>query len=367
MAIDGVSKTMLAAQVVEYNQPYRITNIPTPTSLSPHDLLLKVKVASLCHTDSMVSSGVFSTKLPCTASHEGCGEIIALGSSVTDFKHGDRVMAGLPLHRCGHCADCLGPEEFWHYCPNLTGHVGVTTDGAFAEYMVVDARESSKIPDKVSYETAAPMACAGITIWGGLVRAGLKAGETVALVGAGGGLGHLGCQFARAMGLQIVGIDARDEGLELARNSGAHVVVDARRGKEKTIEEVKKVTNGNGVDSAITLSDAPDAAALACAVTKMHGTMIQIAQPTNVSVPFAELIFRDIRIHGSLIAPRYEAQRMLDFVAEHNITVKTNPFYGLEEIPKLVELAHGGKMAGKGVVVVDEDETKKEKARREGR
>lgn len=241
----------------------------------------------------MVSSGVFSTKLPCTASHEGCGEIVALGSSVTDFKQGDRVMAGLPLHRCGHCADCLGPEEFWHYCPNLKGHVGVTTDGAFAEYMVVDARESSKIPEKVSYETAAPMACAGITIWGGLVRAGLKAGETVALVGAGGGLGHLGCQFARAMGLQIVGIDARDEGLELARNSGAHVVIDARKGKEKTIEEVKKVTNGNGVDSAITLSDAPDAAALACAVTKMHGTMIQIAQvrqfPLSISLTFVTL------------------------------------------------------------------------------
>lgn len=237
-----------------------------------------MKVASLCHTDGLVSAGIMGTPLPCIASHEGCGEVVAMGSSVTEFQKGDRVMAGLPMHRCRRCADCLGPEELKHYCSNIDGHIGVTLDGAFAEYMVVDARESSLIPAGVSYETAAPMACAGITIWGGLVRAQLKAGETVALVGAGGGLGHLGCQFAKAMGLRVVGIDARDEGLELARLSGAHVVIDARLGKDKVVEEVKKVTDGAGADAALTISDAKDAAALACAVTKMHGLMVQIAQ-----------------------------------------------------------------------------------------
>ena len=89
-------------------------------------------------------------------------------------------------------------------------------DGAFAEGMIADARESSKVPDKVSFETAATLACAGVTIWRGILQAELKAGETIALIGAGGGLGHLGCQFARALGLQVVGIDARDEWLELA-------------------------------------------------------------------------------------------------------------------------------------------------------
>ncbi|KAL8953471.1 MAG: hypothetical protein Q9222_000675 [Ikaeria aurantiellina] len=364
MTIQGVPQEMLAAQVVEYNKPYKINIIPTPTSLSEHDLLLKVKVASLCHTDGMVSSGVFSTKLPCTASHEGCGEVVATGSSVKEFEKGDRVMAGIILHRCGHCTDCLGPDEMKHYCPNVAGMVGVTTNGNFAEYVLVDERESSKIPDGVTYETAAPMACAGITVWGGLVRAGLKAGETVALVGAGGGLGHLGCQFAKALGLQVVGIDARDEALDLARSSGAHIVINARIGKEEVVKEVKKVTDGKGVDSALTLSDAPDAAAMACAITKMHGTMIQIAQPPEISIPFVEFVFRDIRVHGSLVSPRYEAQRMLDFVAEHNITVKTNPFFGLKEIPRMVELAHSGKMAGKGVIIVDDDEIKKEKERR---
>ncbi|KAL9030454.1 MAG: hypothetical protein Q9180_006905 [Flavoplaca navasiana] len=169
----------------------------------------------------------------------------------------------------------------------------------------------------------------------------------------------LGCQFAHAQGLQVIGIDARDEGLDLARSSGADVVIDARIGKEKVIEEVKKVTDEKGVDSALTLSDAPGAAALACAITKSP----------EVSVPFHELIFRDIRIHGSLISPRLKTEsiRMLDFVVEHDITVKTNPFFGLKEIPHLVEkplqLAHSGKMAGKGIVIVDEDEVKNFKER----
>ncbi|KAL8852557.1 MAG: hypothetical protein Q9221_002553 [Calogaya cf. arnoldii] len=155
MAIERVPNNMLAAQVVEYNKPYAFNTIPTPTSLSEYDLLLKVKVASLCHTDGMVSAGDFSTKLPCTASHEGCGEVVAWGSSVKDFKKGDRVMAAIPFHRCGHCPDCLGPEDFHHYCPNPEGMLGVTTHGAFAEYMLCDARDSSPIPDKVTYETAA--------------------------------------------------------------------------------------------------------------------------------------------------------------------------------------------------------------------
>lgn len=226
----------------------------------------------------MVQSGIMGTELPCIASHEGTGTVVATGSEITDFKQGDRIMAGLPRNRCGHCPHCLGPENYRHYCPNILGHLGVTLDGAFAEYMIVDGRESCVLPDKVFFETAAPLACAGCTVFRGVLQTELTKGETVALVGAGGGLGHLGCQFAIALGLVVVGIDARDEGLELAKDSGADILIDARQKKGKIVEEVMKVTNGMGADATINVSDADGAAALACAVTKMHGTMIQIAQ-----------------------------------------------------------------------------------------
>ena len=94
--------------------------------------------------------------------------------------------------------------------------------------------------------------------------------QTVAIVGAGGGLGHLGCQFAKALGLTVVGIDVREEGLALAGDSGADVVIDAKREKEKVVDEVMKVTNGMGADATVNVSDDGQAAALACAVTKMQ-------------------------------------------------------------------------------------------------
>lgn len=278
MGLDSVPEKMTAAQVVEFKKPYKIHEVDTPRDLNPYDLLVKVAVGSLCHTDGMMSDGVFGTELPCTASHEGSGTIAAVGSSVKGFQEGDRVMCGLYRDQCGVCSDCQGPENFTQYCQNSKGAVGINVDGAFAEYIVVDSRQAAKLPDNISFETAAPLACAGCTIWRGVLQAELHTGEWVALVGSGGGLGHLGIQFAKALGLNVIGIDARDEGLELSKETGAHVVIDARKGNDSVVEEVHKVTNGKGADATICISDAKSAAATACAVTKMHGLMIMIAQ-----------------------------------------------------------------------------------------
>ena len=98
------------------------------------------------------------------------------------------------------------------------------------------------------------------------------------LVGSGGGLGHLGIQFAKALGLRVVGIDARDEGLELTRKFGADAAIDARKGTEEIINEVEKVTGGLRCHATVNISDAQTAAATACAITMMHGRLVQIAQ-----------------------------------------------------------------------------------------
>jgi len=121
------------------------------------------------------------------------------------------------------------------------------------------------------------------------LQADLVKGEWIALVGSGGGLGHLGVQFAKALGLNVVGVDARDEALELTKEAGADVVVDARKGKEHVVAEVQRVTAGKGADATVTISDAEGAAALACAVTKMHGVMVQVAQVWGPGVFFFSL------------------------------------------------------------------------------
>ncbi|KAL9112146.1 MAG: hypothetical protein Q9227_003523 [Pyrenula ochraceoflavens] len=357
----AVPETMLAAQVIEYNKPYVIQQIPTPgKTLHQHDLLVKVAVASLCHTDSMVAEGQFGTQLPVIASHEASGVVVDVGASVTGFQKGDRVMVAIPYHRCGTCEDCKGPENYRQYCSNIGGHNGVTRDGGFAEYMICDARESSKLPDGVTFETAAPLACAGVTVWRGVLQAELNAGQWLAIIGSGGGLGHLGIQFAKAKGLRVIGIDARDEGIELSKKFGADIVIDARSGQDSVVQEVAKVTNDRRAEATVNVSDHADAAGLACAVTRLHGTMVQIAQPEKVCIPFNQFVFRDVRVKGSLVSSKAEAADMLNTVAELGIEVNSNIFHGLHQIPKLVELAHSGKMAGKGMIVVDEEAVKKQ-------
>ncbi|KAI1161267.1 GroES-like protein [Nemania serpens] len=350
---------MRALQITEFNAPYELRTIPVPEP-GPHDLLVKVAVASYCHTDSMVAAGIFKSKLPQTASHEDSGTVVAVGDAVSSFEIGDRVMCGIPLHPCGACDDCTSPiEGHRQYCKQTAGHIGVMTHGCAAEYVVTDARTTTKIPDSVSFLSAAPLACAGRTVYRAVRQTELQPGQWVAIVGAGGGLGHIGIQFARSMGLRVIAVDARDEGLALSKDCGADVVVDGRREKAEVVREVQAVTGGKGADCAIVLAD--HAEALAAAITRMHGTVVQVAQPETISVPFAELVFRDIRFKGSVLCSPGESDGMMRCVDEHGVKVRVNPFQGLDRIEELLGLVRSGKLRGKAVIVVDPEQIEAEK------
>lgn len=303
-----------------------------------------------------MTEGGFPTTLPCTASHEGAGTVVATGAEVKNFQIGTRVMAAIPRNACGKCRSCQGPNDVHQYCQNIHGFLGIDIDGAFAEYLVCDARTSTTIPDNVSFMDAAPLACAGVTIYRAIMVSQVQKGGWIAIVGAGGGLGHLGIRFAKALGMNVVAVEARDEGLEMCKEAGADYVLDARKGKNELVEAIQALNpHGPGVDATVNVSNAETAAALACALTKMHGTMVQVAQPDNVLIPYTELIFRDIRVIGSLIAGSEVSQDMLNMVALHGIPVQKNVFHGLSEVPKMVKLSHSGSMVGKAVCVIDEE------------
>ncbi|EXJ73869.1 uncharacterized protein A1O5_03631 [Cladophialophora psammophila CBS 110553] len=358
-----VPSEMLAAQLVEFKAPPVVqkTKAPAAGDLGPFDLLLRTAVASLCHTDLMVQAGFAMPPkhgLPMTLSHEGTGVVVAAGSSVQDFKPGDRVMSGITFHSCGHCENCLAPvEKDWkQYCFDIDGAAGVMTDGAFAEYHVVDSRMSCKVPDGVSFLTAAPLACAGVTVYRGLQVSGVGKGGWVAIVGAGGGLGHFGVQFAKAAGLNVIAVEARDEGLEIAKKYGADHVLDAREGKDAVVASVRALTSGQGgVDATVNVSDHPSTAALSAAITRTHGTVVEAAQPPEVTVPFMDIVLRDITIKGTMHGGKQLADEMLRTVAEHGIVAETQVFQGLEDVPKMFELLEAGKIKGKAVCVVDKE------------
>ena len=272
-----IPDTMLAAQIIEYNKPHKINRIPTPQSLRKHELLVKVVVASICHSDLEYLKGGLNCALPVTGSHEGTGIVVARGSEAVGFQINDRVLVGQTFGRCGECEICKGPENYRHYCTNRETMMSVERNGAWQEYLVVDARETAKLPDEMSFVTAAPLACAGVTSWRGVVQCDLKPGDWLGIVGSGGGLGHLGIQFAKAKGLKVLGVDARDEGLALSKEAGADAVLDARNGTDEIGREAHEIADGRGVHATINVSDARHAAATACAITRNHGRMIQIA------------------------------------------------------------------------------------------
>ncbi|KAL0936094.1 alcohol dehydrogenase GroES-like domain-containing protein [Colletotrichum truncatum] len=361
MTAAEIPKTMKAAQVVEFNKPYVINTVPVPTDLGPLDILVKIAVASYCHTDTVVQMGYLPVGLPLTASHEGSGTVVAVGSSVTNFKPGDRAMCGVPLGLCGECAECTGPENYTHYCTKQKGILGIQVDGCFAEYVRADSRTSVLIPGSVSLLSAAPLACAGRSAWRGVLQAGLEKGQWLAFVGSGGGLGHLGIQMAKDLGLRVIGIDVRDEGLELSRKSGADVVLDAREGNAEVVSKLQEATGGVLADATVNLADADQAAGLACAVTKMHGTMHQLAQPAEVKIPFMELILRNIKVRGSLTCSRGETVTMVEHIEKHGIKLENNIFHGLDKIHEALELVHSGKISGKAVIIVDEEQVENDK------
>jgi propanol-preferring alcohol dehydrogenase len=154
------------------------------------------------------------------------------------------------------------------------------------------------------------LACAGCTIYRSIVVSKVKKGGWLAIVGSGGGLGHLGLQMAKAKSINVIGVDTRDEGIELSKKSWVPTRFDARKEKAAVVKEVQALTEGLGVGTAINTSEHETAAPLSCAITRIHGRMVQVAQPDMVCVPFPELIFRDIRIVGTLTSGTRAKQRI---------------------------------------------------------
>lgn len=142
MSSSSSSETMNTARVTEFHKPYSVESIPVPTSSSigANDVLVKIAVAGYCHTDAMVAEGVMGSKLPITGSHEGAGTVAAVGSDVTKFKVGDRIMVGLMTHLCGECRSCKQGADKEHYCPKQDDFPGITRDGCFADYVWVRGR-----------------------------------------------------------------------------------------------------------------------------------------------------------------------------------------------------------------------------------
>lgn len=362
-------KTMHGQLLENFKRPYTLHMIPLPTLTHPDDILIKVDAASYCHTDYVLAAGKMPNcpkSFPHVGSHEFAGTVAAHFSrpsrEATQFEKGSRVgVTGRAFHACKECFECLGSRDpvscdeigYSVYCTRAENN-GISKNGGFAEYAVVDARQLAPIPHVLSAVETAPLMCAGIIIYAALKRCQLQQGERVAIMGAGGGLGHLGLQYGVKMGYKVLGVDAADGPLDLAKSleTGAKVI-DARTEKAADIvqqlgaEDGKNDLGEKGVDAVIILPESQAAFDFGMTLLKNHGECVVVSFPENgFHISARDIVFRDIKIIGSLVGSNKVLREMLNFSAEYGVRAKVKSF-SLSNLNQLVEeyqRGSGGKL-----------------------
>jgi propanol-preferring alcohol dehydrogenase len=242
---------MKAAVLHEFKKPLVFEEVPRP-QLEPGDVLIKVEACGVCHSDLHVADGDWSqlaaiVKIPLILGHEIAGRVVEKGEDVRDLQIGDRV--GIPwVHwTCGECEFCREGNENLCSRQKITG---VTVDGGYAELVKAPASHAIKIPDVLSLSDAAPLFCAGVTVFRALKKARISPGQRLAVFGV-GGLGHLAVQLGVGLGADVTAIDISDEKLALAKSLGASAALNAA-----SSNAVKELRGKGGVHVALVASAA---------------------------------------------------------------------------------------------------------------
>ncbi len=218
-----MTDTMRAIQVTAQGGALELVERPVP-SPGPGEALVKVDACGVCHSDMFAKEGAYpGVSFPVVPGHEVAGTVAALGAGTSAWSEGQRVGVGWYGGACGQCRPCRSGALI--ACTDM-GIPGITMDGGYADYLVVRTTALAAIPDAIDAVHAAPLMCAGVTTYHGLRKTGARAGDTVAVLGL-GGLGHLGVQYARAMGFRVVAIARGTEKGDLAATLGAHHYVDS--------------------------------------------------------------------------------------------------------------------------------------------
>ncbi len=241
---------MRAVRMTAIGQPLALQEIPVP-AVGAGEVLVRIRAAGICHSDAHYRAGVSSTgPLPQTLGHEIAGVVEAVGAAVARVKPGDRVCLHY-LVTCGQCEHCnRGQEQFCVQGQMLGKH----RDGGYAEFIAVPERGVIGLPDEVPFEHGAIMMCSSSTSLHALRKARMRAGETVAVFGA-GGLGMSAIQLARGLGaLAVYVVDINAEKLALAERFGATPV---NASLVDPVAEIARLTGGRGVDVALELIGLP--------------------------------------------------------------------------------------------------------------
>ncbi len=338
-----MTSRMKAAVVRAFGKPLSIEEVDVPEP-APDQILVKYEATGVCHTDLHAANGDWPVKPnpPFIPGHEGVGYVAKVGAKVRRVKEGDRV--GVPwLHTACRC--CSYCNTGWETLCAGQQNTGYSVNGTFAEYGLADPAFVGHLPDNLEFGPAAPVLCAGVTVYKGLKETEARPGEWVVISGI-GGLGHMAVQYAKAMGMNVVAADIFEDKLALATKLGADLVVDARR--PDAVETVHKETGGaHGV---LVTAVSPKAMEQAYGFLRSKGTMALVGLPPGfISLPVFDTVLKRITVRGSIVGTRQDLEEALQFAGDGKVAAHFS-WDRLDNINAIFERMEQGKIDGRIVL-----------------
>ena len=338
---------MKAAILREFKKPLAIEEVERPKP-GAGEILIKVEACGVCHSDLHVADGDWAqlariVKRPLILGHEIAGRVVEKGAAVQELQIGDRI--GVPwIHwTCGECEFCREGNE--NLCPKQK-ITGVTVDGGYAEFVKAPASHAAKIPNSLSSVDAAPLFCAGVTVYRALKYAKIKPGQRLAVLGI-GGLGHLGVQIAREMGTEVTAIDISEGKLNLAKHLGASTTLNAAA--SDVVKEMRKI---GGVHVALVTSAAKAAYEMAFSCLRPTGTLLVVGLPAE-SICFPPILMAslEVRIRASAVGTRQDLREVLAMAEAGKVRCQVGA-RPLTEANDVMDALRHGQISGRIVLVM---------------
>jgi NADPH:quinone reductase-like Zn-dependent oxidoreductase len=338
---------MKAVRIHQFGGPEVLTYEDVPDPQPRHDqVLVRVRACSLNHLDVWVRKGLPGVKLPHILGSDIAGEIVDVGEYVTTFKPGQRILLA-PMHYCGHCAKCAAGLQ--NQCREFTV-LGNGVDGGNCEWIAAPASNVIPIPDSLDFNQAASVPLVFLTAWHMLVgRAAIRPGQTVMVLGAGSGVGIAAIQIAKLFHCRVITTAGNQAKLARGRELGADYAIDHYQ--QKISDEVRKITNKEGVDIVI---EHVGAATWDESVKslKTGGTLVTCGATTgpNVAIDLRHLFARQLSLLGSYMGTMGELHEVLTHVFAGSLKPVVDRVFPLSEIRAAHEYLENSQMFGKIIV-----------------
>lgn len=338
---------MKAVRIHEFGGPevLRYEDVPDPKA-RPDQVLVRVKACALNHIDLWIRAGLPGIKLPHILGSDVAGEIVEVGEYIPNFTAGQRVLLA-PMHFCNHCAKCVAGLQ--NQCPEFTA-LGNRVDGGNCELIAVPAVSVIPIPDMLDFNQAASVPLVFLTAWHMLVgRAAIRPGQTVLVLGAGSGVGIAAIQVAKLFHSRVITTAGDEKKLEKAHELGADHGINHYQ--QKISEEVRKLTNKEGVDIIIEhVGAATWDESVKC--LKPGGILVTCGATTgpNVGFDLRFLFSRQLSLLGSYMGTMGELYEVLGHVFAGRLKPVVDRTFSLKDVRAAHEYLAKSQMFGKVIL-----------------